>query len=275
MAIRIITDSTCDISIKKAEEMKVDIVPLKVTIDGVTYLDKFELTNEEFYEKMAKAEEIPVTTLAAPHDFINIFNQYPDDDIICITVASKLSGTYQSAVIAKAETERDNIHVVDSCNVTIAAAILVENAVKMAEKGMSAAEIAENLREIAPKVELYAIVDTLKYLVKGGRLGKASGAIGTVLGIKPVLRVRDGVIENVAKERGMAKAMAKMMALAMESDCETNGYGISYGHSNNEEGMNSFIDLMGIEGSRYSIGSVVGTHAGPGAVGVAVVNTKI
>ena len=274
MAIRIITDSTCDISIKKADEMGVEIVPLKVTIDGRTYLDKFELTNEEFYEKMAKAEEIPVTTLAAPHDFINIFNQYPEDDIVCITVSSKLSGTYQSAVIAKAETERDNVYLVDSCNVTIGAAILVENAVKMAENGVSAADIAAKLNEIAPKIELYAVVDTLKYLVRGGRLGKASGAIGTVLGIKPVLRVRDGNIESVGKERGMAKAMAKMKALVMESDYADNGYGITYGHSNNEEGMNSFIELMNTDGNRYSIGSVVGTHVGPGAVGVAVVNTR-
>ncbi len=255
--------------------MGIELIPLKVTIDGKTYLDKFELTNEEFYEKMAKAEDIPVTTLASPHDFMDKFDEYPDDDIICITVSSKLSGTYQSAVIAKEETGRNNIHIIDSCSVSLGAGILVEYAAKMIENGENAADIGAKLNEIAPKIELYAVVDTLKYLVKGGRLGKASGAVGSLLGIKPILKVRDGVIENVGKERGMAKAVAKMKALVEENtDYLENDFPITYGHSNNESGMESLMAQMSRSGSRYFIGSVVGTHAGPGAVGIAVVNTK-
>ena len=255
--------------------MGVELIPLKVTIDGKTYLDKFELTNEEFYEKMAKAEDIPVTTLASPHDFIDKFDEHPDDDIICITVSSKLSGTYQSAVIAKEETGRNNIHIIDSCSVSLGAGILVEYAAKMIENGEKAADIGAKLSEIAPKIELYAAVDTLKYLVKGGRLGKASGAVGSLLGIKPILRVKDGVIENVSKERGMAKAVAKMKALVEKNtDYLENDFPITYGHSNNESGMEILMAQMSRTGSRYFIGSVVGTHAGPGAVGIAVVNTK-
>lgn len=275
MAIRLIADSTCDITIKDCERMGVELIPLKVTIDGKTYLDKFELTNEEFYEKMAKAEDIPVTTLASPHDFMDKFDEYPDDDIICITVSSKLSGTYQSAVIAKEETRRNNIHIIDSCSVSLGAGILVEYAAKMIENGENATDISAKLSEIAPKIELYAVVDTLKYLVKGGRLGKASGAVGSILGIRPVLRVKDGVIENVSKERGMAKAVAKMKALVEENtDYLENDFPVTYGHSNNESGMESLMAQMSRSGSRYFIGSVVGTHAGPGAVGIAVVNTK-
>lgn len=275
MAIRLIADSTCDITIKDCERMGVELIPLKVTIDGKTYLDKFELTNEEFYEKMAKAEDIPVTTLASPHDFMGKFDEYPDDDIICITVSSKLSGTYQSAVIAKEETGRNNIHIIDSCNVSLGAGILVEYAAKMIENGEKAADIGAKLNEIAPKIELYAAVDTLKYLVKGGRLGKASGAVGSLLGIKPILRVKDGVIENVSKERGLAKALSKMKSLIEENtDYLENDFPITYGHSNNESGMESLMAQMSRSGSRYFIGSVVGTHAGPGAVGIAVVNTK-
>ena len=275
MAIRLIADSTCDITIKDCERMGVELIPLKVTIDGKTYLDKFELTNEEFYEKMAKAEDIPVTTLASPHDFMDKFDEYPYDDIICITVSSKLSGTYQSAVIAKEETGRNNIHIIDSCSVSLGAGILVEYAAKMIENGEKAADIGAKLNEIAPKIELYAAVDTLKYLVKGGRLGKASGAVGSLLGIKPILRVKDGVIENVSKERGMAKAVAKMKALVEENtDYLENDFPVTYGHSNNESGMESLMAQMSRTGSRYFIGSVVGTHAGPGAVGIAVVNTK-
>lgn len=212
--------------------MGVELIPLKVTIDGKTYLDKFELTNEEFYEKMAKAEDIPVTTLASPHDFMDKFDEYPDDDIICITVSSKLSGTYQSAVIAKEETGRNNIHIIDSCNVSLGAGILVEYAAKMIENGEKAADIGAKLNEIAPKIELYAAVDTLKYLVKGGRLGKASGAVGSLLGIKPILRVKDGVIENVSKERGLAKALSKMKSLIEENtDYLENDFPITYGHA--------------------------------------------
>ncbi len=275
MAIKIITDSTCDIAIKDCERMGVSLVPLRVTIDDVTYLDKFELSCEDFYAKLAAAQEIPVTTLAGPHDFFDKFMEYPDDDIICITVASKLSGTYQSAVIAKAEADRDNIYVIDSTNVSLGAGILVQTAVEMAEKGHKASDIAAKLSEIAPKIELYAAVDTLKYLVKGGRLGKASGAVGSLLGIKPILRVKDGTIENVGKERGMAKAIARMKSFVEENtDYLTNDYPVTFGHSNNESGMESFMAQMSKSGRRYFIGSVVGTHAGPGAVGIAVVNTK-
>ena len=275
MAIKIITDSTCDIRIKDCERMGVSLVPLRVTIDDVTYLDKFELSCEEFYEKLASAQEIPVTTLAGPQDFFDKFMEYPDDDIICITVASKLSGTYQSAVIAKEETGRDNVYVIDSTSVSLGAGILVETAVEMVRKGHNAAEIAAELSEIAPKIELYAAVDTLKYLVKGGRLGKASGAVGSLLGIKPILRVKDGVIENIGKERGMAKAIAKMKSFVEDNtDYIVNDYPVTFGHSNNESGMESFMAQMSRSGNRYFIGSVVGTHAGPGAVGIAVVNTK-
>lgn len=276
MAIRLIADSTCDITIKDCERKGIDLIPLKVTIDGDTYLDKYELTNEDFYSRLAKATDVPVTTLAGPHDFLERFCACPDDDIICITLSSKLSGTYQSAVIAKAETGRDNIYVIDSCSVSLGAGLLIELAVEMAEKGEKAADIAEKLEKLAPEIELYAVVDTLKYLVKGGRLGKASGAVGSLLGIKPVLRIKDGVIENVGKERGMAKALAKMKALAEENhNIMDENTAITYGHSNNENGMRSFIDIMGRDGSHYSIGSVVGTHAGPGAVGIALVPTSI
>lgn len=275
MAIKLITDSTCDIAIKDCEALGIELVPLKVTIGGKTYLDKFELTNEEFYEKMAKAEDIPVTTLASPHDFMDKFDAYPDDDIICITISSKLSGTYQSAVIAKEETGRNNIHIIDSCSVSLGAGILVEAAAKMISKGENAADIEAKLNEIAPKVELYAVVDTLKYLVKGGRVSKATGAVGSLLGIKPILRVKDGTIENVGKERGLAKALSKMKSLIEENtDYLENDFPVTYGHSNNLSGMESFMAQMSRSGSRYSIGSVVGTHAGPGAVGIAVVNTK-
>lgn len=276
MAIRLIADSTCDITIKDCERMGIDLIPLRVTIDGDTYLDKYELTNEEFYSRLASAQEVPVTTLAGPHTFFESFMQHPDDDIICITVSSKLSGTYQSAVIAKEETGRDNIYVIDSRSVSLGAGLLIELALEMAEKGEKAADIAEKLDKLAPEIELYAVVDTLKYLVKGGRLGKASGTVGSLLGIKPILRIKDGLIENVAKERGMTKALARMKALAEEGrDIMSDDIRVTYGHSDNESGMNSFIDIMGKKGSRYSIGSVVGTHAGPGAVGIALVRTSI
>ena len=143
------------------------------------------------------------------------FMEYPDDDIICITVASKLSGTYQSAVIAKTETGRENIYVVDSTSVSLGAGILVETAVEMIKKGHNAVEIAEKLSEIAPKIELYAAVDTLKYLVKGGRLGKASGAVGSLLGIKPILRVDTGKLDTYKKCRGMKKVKKEILILTV------------------------------------------------------------
>ena len=118
-------------------------------------------------------------------------------------------------------------------------------------------------------------MEDLKYLHRGGRVSKATGAVGSLLGIKPILRVKDGTIENVGKERGLAKALSKMKSLIEgNTDYLENDLPVTYGHSNNLSGMESFMAQMSRSGSRYSIGSVVGTHAGPGAVGIAVVNTK-
>lgn len=274
MAIKFISDSTCDISIEDSKKMGITLVPLQVTVDGKTYLDKFELTNEEFYEKLAACEDIPVTTLAGPQTFIDAFDSYPNDDIICICIASKLSGTYQSALIAKEETGRDNIYVIDSMNVSLGAALLIEKGLEMAENGLSAAEIAAKLTDLAPHIEIYAVLDTLKYLVKGGRLGKGAGTVGAMLGIKPVIRVKEGAIESIAKARGFAKAFDKITeVLASQTDFESGGI-VTYGHSNNRAGMERLMADVGRKGNSYFIGSVVGTHAGPGAAAVAVVNRK-
>ena len=271
MAVKIITDSTCDISLERAAELGIEVVCLKVTIDGVTYVDKAELSCGEFYKKLAQCKETPVTSLASPDDFIKVFSKYPDDDIVGVFISSRLSGTYQSAVIAKEELKRDNIWLVDSQSVACGLAILVEYGVKMRDERKSAAEIAQKLSELAPKTGIHAAVDTLKYLVKGGRLSGVAGAFGTLLKIKPILTVKGGEVLNTGKEKGMAAAMERLKKTVDEAEIfeEAGYYG---GHTDAEAECLEFLKKLGLENSPIcSIGSVVGTHAGPKAIAVAFV----
>lgn len=275
MKTRIIVDSTSDLmpEIKK----QVHVVPLTVHFGDEEFIDGVTIDHKQFYKKLIETDVHPSTSQATPAAFEEEYKKAKQagESAVVITISSKLSGTYQSAVIATEDYE--NIYVVDSTNVTIGASILVELALRLAAQGLEAAEIAKTLEEEKKKIVLVALVDTLEYLKKGGRISKTVAAFGTVLNIKPVLSVVDGEIQMLGKARG-----SKMGNNLLVQEINKAG-GVDFskpfllGHSGLSDAMllkyiadSKHLWEESVSEVRYTtVGSVIGTHAGPGAVAVA------
>lgn len=275
MNVRIIVDSTTDL----APELRgqVEVVPLTVSFGTEEYIDGVTITHEEFYSKLIESGVLPTTSQATPAAFAEVFEEVAaaGDSAVVITVASQLSGTCQSARIAAED--YDNIYVVDSGSVTLGAGILAEYALRCARSGMTAAEIAGLLEKKKEDICLIAMLDTLEYLKKGGRISAAVAFAGGLLNIKPVVNVKDGVINMLGKARG-SKQGNNLLVQEIE---KTGGIDfdlpILLGYSGLSDALlkkyitdSAPLWENGIDTLRYtSIGSVVGTHAGPGAIAAA------
>ena len=275
MRTRIIVDSTADLMPEILD--RVHVVPLTVHFGEEELVDGVTIDKKTFYERLVESDVLPSTSQATPEAFMREFEKAKQagEQAVVITVASKLSGTYQSAVLAAREYE--HIHIVDSSTVAIGSSILVELACKLLDEGMNAKEIAQNLEEEKKKIVIVALVDTLEYLKKGGRISKTVAMVGGVLNIKPVLSIIDGEINMLGKARG-----SKMGNNLLIQEIEKAG-GVDFakpvllGYA----GLSDALLLKYIEDSkhiwegnldevRYTVvGSVVGTHVGPGAVAVA------
>ena len=275
MRVRIIIDSTTDLALELRGQ--VEIVPLTVSFGTEEYIDGVTITHEEFYSKLIESDVLPTTSQATPAAFAEVFEEVAaaGDSAVVITVASQLSGTCQSARIAAED--YDNIYVVDSGSVTLGAGILAEYALRCARSGMTAAEIAGLLEKKKEDICLIAMLDTLEYLKKGGRISAAVAFAGGLLNIKPVVNVKDGVINMLGKARG-SKQGNNLLVQEIE---KTGGIDfdmpILLGYSGLSDALlkkyitdSAPLWENGIDTLRYtSIGSVVGTHAGPGAIAAA------
>ena len=275
MKTRIIVDSTADLVLEIKE--RVHTVPLSVRFGDEEYIDGVTIDYKTFYEKLIESDVLPTTSQANPDAFMKEFEKAKEagESAVVITLASKLSGTYQSAMIAADDYE--DIYVVDSGNVAMGSSILIELAFKLLDEGLSAKEIAEKLEEEKKKVVIVALLDTLEYLKKGGRISKTAAFAGNVLNIKPVLSVVDGEINMLGKARG--SKMGNNL-LVQEID-KVGGIDFSKPVLLGYSGLSDALLLKYIEDSRYiwegnldevrytSVGSVIGTHAGPGAIVVA------
>ena len=276
MSVRILADSSADVT--KETREKITVIPLNLFFGEEEYKDGVSITYQEFYEKLVEYDDLPHTSQANPDTFARYFEEVKEKDetAVVITLASTLSGTYQSALIA-AEDYEDRIYVVDSLNATIGSGILVELAVKYAESGMSAKEIAKNLEEERDKICLMGIVDTLEYLKKGGRISKTAAVAGEVLGIKPVLRIKDGEIIVLGKARGSKRSNNLLIQEIEKAGGVDFDKPVMLAYS----GLSDILLQNYVEDSRElweghtdelkqsCIGSVIGTHLGPGAVAVA------
>ena len=275
MKTRIIVDSTADLT--PEFKSRVHIVPLTVNFGTEEYIDGVTIDHKTFYEKLIESDVLPTTSQATPDAFIREFQKAKEagESAVVITLASKFSGTYQSAMIAAADF--DNIYIVDSASAAMGSGILVELAFRLLDAGKSAAEIAAELEEEKKKIVIVALVDTLEYLKKGGRISKAVAFAGGVLNIKPVLSVIDGEIGILGKARG--SKMGNNL-LVQEID-KAGGVDFSMPVLMGYTGLSDGMLLKYIEDSKHlwdgqlaeirytTIGSVIGTHAGPGAVAVA------
>lgn len=274
MGIKIITDSSTDL-ISSVRE-KVEVVPLTIFFGEEEFSDGVTIDHETFYKRLVNDKELPKTSQAAPDAFAACYEKArrQGDDVLVITVSSELSGTYQSAMIAAQD--YDNVHVVDGRSVAIGTGLIVMRALSLVEEGMSAAEAAEALTLERDRVKLFAIVDTLEYLRRGGRLSRTAAIAGGLLNIKPIIGIRNGALEVISKARGSKQANAalkkEMEAISVDTE---RPFMLGYTGLNDSAVRQFASDACSMFGSEASeipitiVGSTVGTHAGPGAVACA------
>lgn len=274
MKTKIIIDSTTNV--KKELADRFEIVPLTVHFGEEEYIDGVTINYVDFYKRLATSDTLPTTSQPTPDNFAKVYRKAVEEgyEVVVITVASKLSGTYQSANIA-AEGFEGKVYVVDSGTVTIGAGLLAELALEMADGGKSAAEIAAVLETEKSKVKILAVLDTLEYLKKGGRVSKTVAFAGGLLNIKPVAFIEDGEIKMAAKARGNKQGNA-----IMTQEIDKMG-GIDYSKpfifgftGVTDELLQEYLsEYAGSYNSnklhQSYVGSVVGTHAGPGAIAIA------
>ena len=279
MAIRILTDSTADFTQEEIRELGLTVIPLNVNFGpDEVYRDGLDLDLREFYERLETSEKLPTTSQPSPELFLAAFEEAKEagDQVVAVLLSAALSGTMQSAKLAaEMSGYEDQIFLVDSMTVTLAEQLLVRRALALRDQGLTAAEIARTLDEEKSRIRLYAVVDTLKYLQKGGRLSTAVAVAGTLLGIKPVITVRDGKVGVAGKARGLPGAYVTIFKLisAEEGGIDIlRPYLLGYtGHRKTVEPFYRYIcDTLHLPKPPVSaIGTVIGVHAGPGACGIA------
>ena len=274
MSVKIIVDSTADMSAQAKAKVSA-VVPLSVRFGEEEFKDGVTITPQKFYEMLAEGKELPTTSQPTPALFEEIYEEATADgsEVVMITISSRLSGTYQSATIA-AEDYEGKVFVVDSRSAALGTGVLAEYALQLAEQGMSGQQILETLMEKRSKVRLYAVLDTLEYLKKGGRINSATAVVGGMLNIKPMICTDDdGRIAMAGTARGLKKAFSML-----NENCEKNG-GVDRSMptvvaytGRSDENMRKYLEenahLWPSDTNTTIVGATVGVHAGPGAVAV-------
>ena len=275
--IEILTDSTSDLDKGTREKYDIHMIPLNVYFGEKSYKDGVEIMPEEFYKELQTSPIHPKTSQPTPGEFKTKYRELlkGGKEVISIHISSKMSGTIQSANIAKNELNTDKIHIVDSEYVALLLGMITIECSKAAEKGMKAKEIIELISRIKSDMHLYFIVDTLEYLQKGGRIGKASAIIGGLLNIKPILQVEDGEVSPFEKKRGTKKALARMIELFSNylEKHKKEDIRVALAHSSARDLLGQLTDRLNniydcSKAMIFQIGPVVGTHVGPGALAI-------
>lgn len=276
MAIRIITDSASDITQAEAKAWGIQVMPLRTIFGQEEFLDGVTIDHQQFYQRLVESDVLPTTSQLTPFQYEEVFREAAEagDQVVCITLSSKLSGSFQSASIAA---EGLPVVLVDSLNATVGQRIQVELAVRLRDAGKSAREIGDALKAAQPRVHLIALLDTLEYLKKGGRISPMAAVAGSLLSIKPVIAVENGEVVVLGKARGSKNGNNMLMGLVEK----TGGidfsmpFGLAYSGLSDVLLQKYIADSTRLYESYEGqlpisvIGSTIGTHAGPGAVALA------
>ena len=278
--IRIVTDTGSDITHSAAAAMGIESIELDVRFDDFPYDYRSDTDFNVFYENLTKSKNLPTTSQVTPGQYLDIFNDAKEkgDEVLVITISSGLSGTYSSAVMAKETSEYDAITVVDSLQCSITQRMMVEHAVKLRDEGKSRAAIAEELENLRDRLVFIVMLDTLTYVKKGGRVPPAMAVLGGMLKIKPTVIVRDGKVEPLKKARGF-EAGKQALWTQFEADGYDKEWPVCFGYSQNRDRGDDFRretkEKFGLPDCSLSpVGGVIGTHAGPNALGIGYVKKK-
>lgn len=279
--IRILVDSSSDYTMEEIKEKNISYVPLTITLNGKTYQDGVELSPDTFYEMVTNSKEFPKTSQPSPQAFAEIFQEAKEkgDELICILLSSSLSGTCQSAHLAKNMVDYDNIYIIDSLTATLMIKVLANHAYELIQQGLPATEIVKQIEALKSKVKVAAALDTLEFLYRGGRLNRATAAIGELANLKPVIYVtEEGNVSILGKCLGRNKALNFLLKTlsAKKLNPAFPIYTVyAYGTENCEKLEEKLISEGYQLGGRGQIGSTIGAHVGPGAFGIIYVEAEV
>ena len=279
MTVKIVTDSTSDITGELAQELGITVVPLTVSFGHESFLDRVEISTDEFYRRLEKEAIFPTTTQPAPGIFADVYNKLAEetDEILTIVISSKLSGTHQSVTNAKKMIEsKCRIEVIDSASVAMGFGLLVIAAARAAKEGASLDEVMDIVNKGIPRSHLVIYLETLKYLAKGGRIGKAQGLLGAMLSIKPILTMKDGEIAPLTRVRSKAAGMDYIRSFVGGF---SNIENLAVEHSTTLADADKLVDDLSTYTPkeniyRSTVSPVLGTYAGPGALAITVLEAE-
>lgn len=279
MAVKIVTDTLSDITGDLAAKLDVTLIPLYVRFGEEMYRDRVEITSEDFYRRLVNEPKLPSTTQPTPNDFAAVYRKLAEetDEILVIVVSSKLSGTYQSAMQAKDYIKgKCRIEIVDSFQVAMAEGLIVISAAQAVKEGANLAKVAEMARKAVSRSHLIAYFDTLKYLAKGGRIGKAQGLLGSMLSVKPILTVRDGEMAPLTRVRSLNAGLDYLYNVAAGTPKIE---GLAVEHTTTPGDADKLVERLGKiypkeKIYRSVISPVIGTYSGPVALALTVLEAE-
>jgi DegV family protein with EDD domain len=276
--VRVVTDSACDLTDELAASSGILVVPLTIRFGDEEFRDRVDLSSVEFWQKCKSSAELPQTAAPGPGQFQEAFGQAVDegaDGILCLTLSSGVSATYQSARTAADTFDRAPVRVIDSRSLTMGQGLLALAAAEDAAAGASLDQVAADTEERIGRTRMYGAIDTLDHLQRGGRIGGARALLGSLLSIKPVVALRDGEVAEESKQRTRSRSL-EHMATKVKSEAPLERLAVCDGAAPD---LAQFVDrLAGVEVARpmltVDLGAVVGTHAGPGTIGVCYLVAK-
>lgn len=278
--IRVLVDAASDYSREEAKKKNIELIPIRINIGETEYIEGVNLERDEFYKMLVESGEFPKTSQPSPQEFVEIFEDVKEkgDEMICILLSSALSGTCQSAALAKSMVDYDGIHIIDSLTATLCIKVMADYARKLADEDKTAEEIVEEIESIKSHVRCIATMDTLEYLYKGGRLSKAAATVGEAVNIKPIITLTEaGEVGIVKKCLGKKQAVmqTKKILQEMDIDEEFPMYSIYSCGTENSEKLEEKLNAEGYQWKeRLQIGATIGTHIGPEAFGVIFVTKR-
>lgn len=276
---KIITDSGADFRAARAKEIGIDVAHLKITFLDEVLIQKEEEDVTRFFEKLCCCDKLPITSQPSPQDFLELYEKYPGDSIMVLALSGGLSGTVNAAELAKRMLpDPERVTVIDTRHATLSQNVVVAAAIRMRDEGLAFPDAVDAIRELIGRTEIVGLIDTLKYLKKGGRIPKSLATIGTVLDIKPLVELKEGVITTAGKARGH-KAGIKMLFDRVATYGIDTDYKVFLGYSGERRDIEDVVlkfklAYPGVEYEVCRIGGVLGTHIGPGSVGLGFVKQK-
>ena len=274
MSIRIVTDSSCDLPQALADDLGIRIVPLSVRFGDTEYIDRTTITSDEFWSKCAASAVLPETAAPPPGEFERAYRELTAEGataVVVITLSSALSATMQSAELAAKSVAGDiTVKVIDSRNASMGLGLTVLECARRAREGASLEEITALAAGLIPRTRVFAALDTLENLKKGGRIGGAKALVATALSIKPLIEIKDGLVAEAGRQRTRSKALAHLVEVVRENSASIESLGVLHAKCSD---IDAFVDMVrGVYGGDITvadIGAVIGTHAGQGTIGVA------